>query len=52
MLMVRVNKAQAAKIVKSKNIIEGPNFAHGEQIRMSMSKISFLTQLNSGIVCL
>ena len=26
MLMLRVNKAQAAKIVKSKNIVEGPNF--------------------------
>ena len=32
MLMLRVNKAQPAKIVKSKNIVEGPNFAHGDQV--------------------
>ena len=30
MLMLRDNKAQAAKIVKSKNIVEGPNFSHGD----------------------
>ena len=32
MLMLRVNKGQAAKIAKSKNIVEGPNFAHGDQV--------------------
>ena len=32
MLMLRDNKAQAAKIVKSKIIVEGPNFAHSDQV--------------------